>query len=560
MLIALQIKKRYDELKKIKYRQILVEKNVRSSKTLEAVKRHFDIEFGNLGLVSSMGIEILKGVSGKLLHGRTCAIMGPSGAGKTTFVSLLTGKHSALMRLPADMERGEKKRKVIEIIKFLGLDHVMDSAIGNEEERGISGGQRKRVNIGMELVAEPSILFLDEPTSGLDSVTSLEVCTLLKSIAHQQELTIAAIIHSPSPQAFDTFDDFLLLGKGGMSIYFGERAKALEYFINLGYEKPSFLSPSDFMLEIASGKVKPSGRSHLTVADLHEIWKGNDTRSKELREISTNEYTIDVEEDDDTELMHKQTSDKSAGFVSSIYHIYHESYEYTFDVFTEFWGFLGSSLFWKSDPIRETPNFFVAFALLFKRACLQLYRKKAGFLYDQAVHLVSGVFISFAISPQDYIGKVPQDLCKVTPYIVLPSCLSAADGIQDVGIFMALGATFCAVNAGTTTFGYERVVYWRDTAAGMRTIPYFLAKVVADIPRILLASLMYSLAFILFYAYRAAFYEIYLIVLLLYLASWAMGYFMSTVVAREKLGLAATGLALAYGLVLNGASPKLDVV
>ena len=137
--------------------------------------------------------------------------MGPSGAGKTTFVTLLTGKvprttgkvsingqpdelskykkligyvpqedimlrelsvreilmHSARMRLPKSWTFSMIKNKVLEIISFLGMGHVMDSIVGNEEERGISGGQRKRVNIGMELVAEPSVLFLDEPTSGM---------------------------------------------------------------------------------------------------------------------------------------------------------------------------------------------------------------------------------------------------------------------------------------------------------------------------------------------------------------------------------------------------------
>ncbi|CAG8440511.1 6656_t:CDS:10 [Acaulospora morrowiae] len=602
ILILLHIKRKSDELKRMKYQRILHEKRPLSERTLGSVPKYFDIEFENLSLVTPMGIEILKGVSGKFLHGRTCAIMGPSGAGKTTFVSLLTGKvkrtsgkvkvngvteslekyqkligfvpqedimlreltvreilvHSALMRLPSNMERAEKKRKVIEIIKFLGLDHVMDSVIGDEEERGISGGQRKRVNIGMELVAEPSILFLDEPTSGLDSVTSFEVCTMLKSIAHQQGLTIAAIIHSPSPQAFDTFDDFMLLGKGGMIIYFGERDKAMDYFTDLGYESPPFLSPSDFMMEIASGKVHPRGKPNVTLIDLHEIWKGGKKEATGFfGETRVHESNLEL----GLGLLPEAESRKLAGgFISSVYHIYVESREYVIDVISEFWEFLKSCAFWKSNHIRETPNVFITFVLLFKRSCLQLYRNRGGFMYDQSVHLVAGLFISFAISNQDYIGKVPQDLCSITPFIVLPSCLSPADGLQNISVFMALGATFCGINAGTATFGYERVVYWRDTAAGMRTVPYFLAKVVADIPRILLASLMYSLAFILFYAYRAPFYEVYLIVLLCYMATWAMGYFLSSVVPKEKLGLAATGLALACGLVLNGATPRLELV
>lgn len=159
----------------------------------------------------------MSNVTGQLSAGRTTAVMGPSGAGKTTFVTLLTGKvkrtagsvlingrsdelsnykklvgyvpqedimlrelsvrevlmHSARMRLPSDWKYQRIKAKVNEIISFLGMSHVMNSIIGNEEERGISGGQRKRVNIGMELVAEPSILFLDEPTSGMIFTLSL---------------------------------------------------------------------------------------------------------------------------------------------------------------------------------------------------------------------------------------------------------------------------------------------------------------------------------------------------------------------------------------------------
>ncbi|CAG8661704.1 2173_t:CDS:2, partial [Diversispora eburnea] len=101
---------------------------------------------------------------------------------------------------------------------------------------------------------------------------------------------------------------------------------------------------------------------------------------------------------------------------------------------------------------------------------------------------------------------------------------------------------------GTTTFGYEKVVYWRDTSSGMKTIPYFLAKSIADIPRILLAALMFSLSFILFYSYLSSFRDIYVIVLLTYIAAWQI----------EKLGLVGTGVALAFGMVLSGSTPRLD--
>ncbi|CAG8488921.1 20517_t:CDS:10, partial [Racocetra persica] len=564
------------------------------------VKKTFDIEFENLGLVLPSGIEIMKGVTGKLSHGRTCAIMGPSGAGKTTFVSLLTGKakrtsgtvkvngvveplekyrkligfvpqedvmlreltvrdilvHSALMRLPNDMDRAVKKQKVIEVIQFLELSHVMESIIGNEEQRGISGGQRKRVNIGMELVAEPSVLFLDEPTSGLDSATALEVCNLLKTIAHSQGLTVAAVIHSPSPQAFKTFDDFLLLGKGGRIVYFGPTNEALKYFESLGFRCPEEENPADFMLEVAAGKVKPVDRQDITVPDLFEAWERYCEAGKAT---FTHDTKLGIPDDEPT---HRNCfrllySEICLPFI----HVIQDICVYTVDVSMEFYSFLERTFcFCRRDPIRETPNVFVAFILLFKRACLQLYRNIVQFLLDQLLHLGCGIFISLAVSNLTYIWKPPKEVCEITPFILIPICLQAKDTLQNVGVFMSLGVTFAGISAGGSTFGYEKVVYWRDTSAGMHTIPYLLAKIVADIPRLIIAALMFSLAFIIFYPFRAELWQIYIIVLFLYVAAWAMGYFVSGLVSKEKLSLVGTGFALAWGMVLSGATPKLEDV
>lgn len=164
------------------------------------------------------------------------------------------------MRQPVHMSHNEKRLKVLEVIQFLGLGHIMDNPIGDVETRGISGGERKRVNIGMELVASPSILFLDEPTSGLDSSTSLEVCKLLKQIAQEQYLTVAAVVHSPSPHAFNQFDDLLLLGSGGRVVYSGPRDEAATYFESIGYPVPDDESPADFFITLAAGRVDKSTR------------------------------------------------------------------------------------------------------------------------------------------------------------------------------------------------------------------------------------------------------------------------------------------------------------
>ncbi|RHZ83226.1 hypothetical protein Glove_99g54 [Diversispora epigaea] len=611
ILILFQIKKKVDEEKNKKYKRLLIEPRFENSeKTLDRVSKTFDIEFEDLGLVLPSGIEIMKGVSGSLVHGRTCAIMGPSGSGKTTLVSLLTGKirrtdgkikvkkfnengievigtsrqldyyrkligfvpqedimlreptireilvHSALMRLPTEMPREEKKQKVIDVIKFLELSHVMDTVIGDEESRGISGGQRKRTNIGMELVAEPSILFLDGPTSGLDSATALEVCKLLKKVVKHQGITVAAVIHSPSENAFKMFDDLMLLGKGGRVVYFGPRDEAMNYFNDLGFVLPEDESEPDFIMEIASGRVKPKD-DDLCLEDLYDLWlkfqyqKKNRASSVDSYSVSNEGIIINVE---------SSLKPGRVRFWTPIYQTIHEFYHYVIDVGSEFSYFLKGLIFWTKDPVRQTPNVFFSFILLFKRACLQIYRNKTRFLFDLLLHFGCGALVSLATNGLDYIGRAPNQLCSIAPYVELSSCLNARDDLQTIGVLAALGVTFCGINAGTTTFGYEKVVYWRDTSSGMKTGPYFLAKSIADIPRMLIAGLMFSLAFILFYSYRARFGEIYVIILLTYIASWELGYFLSAIFSKEKFGLVGTGFALAFGMVLSGATPILDTV
>lgn len=118
---------------------------------------------------------------------------------------------SARFRLPKHTSRREHLELVDRAISLLGLTEVRNSLVGNEESRGVSGGQRKRVNIGLELVADPCVMFLDEPTSGLDSSSCRHVITVLSRVAHMG-VTCAAVVHQPSNRIMSKFDDILLLG------------------------------------------------------------------------------------------------------------------------------------------------------------------------------------------------------------------------------------------------------------------------------------------------------------------------------------------------------------
>ncbi len=101
------------------------------------------------------------------------------------------------------------------LIKELGLERCADTKVGNTFIRGLSGGERKRTSIGVELITNPSLLFLDEPTTGLDSTTALNVLELLKHLAENGR-NIVSTIHQPSSEIFGQFDNLILMVRGNI--------------------------------------------------------------------------------------------------------------------------------------------------------------------------------------------------------------------------------------------------------------------------------------------------------------------------------------------------------
>lgn len=128
--------------------------------------------------------------------------------------------YTAELKRPVEQTQEERLAAVESTIHALGLESCRGVKIGSSLARGISGGQAKRVNIGLALVTSPRVLFLDEPTSGLDSYTSNEVMTVVKNLA-SRGLTVLATIHSPTPYCFNLFDRLLLLLRGNV-VYFGD--------------------------------------------------------------------------------------------------------------------------------------------------------------------------------------------------------------------------------------------------------------------------------------------------------------------------------------------------
>ncbi|XP_038900975.1 ABC transporter G family member 15-like isoform X2 [Benincasa hispida] len=154
--------------------------------------------------------------------------------------------YSANLRLPSSMTKEEVNDIVEGALLEMGLQECADGIVGNWHLRGISGGEKKRLGIAMEVLTRPSLLFLDEPTSGLDSAAAFFVIQALRSIAHDGR-TVICSIHQPSSEVFALFDDLFLLS-GGQAVYFGESKTAAEFFAEAGFPCPRLRNPSDHFL------------------------------------------------------------------------------------------------------------------------------------------------------------------------------------------------------------------------------------------------------------------------------------------------------------------------
>ncbi|KAL2098049.1 hypothetical protein ACEWY4_007256 [Coilia grayii] len=239
--------------------------------------------------------DILVDLSGIMRPGLN-AILGPTGSGKSSFLDVLAGRKapdglsgevlidgapqppnfkclsgyvvqddvvmgtltvrenlrfSAALRLPSSVSQKEKEVRVNHLIEELGLSKVADSRVGTQIIRGISGGERKRTNIGMELIIDPSVLFLDEPTTGLDASTANSVLLLLKKMANHGR-TIIMSIHQPRYSIYRLFDSLTLL-VSGKQVYHGPAQEALDYFANIGYTCEAHNNPADFFLDVING-------------------------------------------------------------------------------------------------------------------------------------------------------------------------------------------------------------------------------------------------------------------------------------------------------------------
>lgn len=243
-------------------------------------------------------LTILSDMNGYVKSGECLAIIGGSGAGKSSFMNLLsdrikivketkiTGsveinnqpmsyekfKHVIGFVMQTDiflehltvkeyfkfaidlratnLSEEEKMARLENGIAIMKLERAQDNYVGGVYRKGISGGEKKRLNIGFELLGDPSIIFLDEPTSGLDSYTSFIIMNLLRQISKDNNIIVVYTIHQPSIETFNLFDNLLILDRG-RNIYFGKAKGAIDYYAQLDYPVPENTNPANHFITLA---------------------------------------------------------------------------------------------------------------------------------------------------------------------------------------------------------------------------------------------------------------------------------------------------------------------
>ncbi|CAF3970886.1 unnamed protein product [Adineta steineri] len=298
-------KEHYIEMREVDKLQAQVSDD--GARTLAALSSHITVTFHNVSKVINVPAKmidssskerfierkLLDQVSGQIQPGQLVALMGPSGCGKTTLLNTLAGRalngvtgniwfndqsydrsmkrklayvlqqdlffeqltvkqqltYTGLLRLPNHLSRNDKLAQVEQIIDQLRIRKCANTPITL-----ISGGEKKRVNIGTELLTNPSVIFLDEPTSGLDSTSAVALIDVLRELAMQGK-TIITSIHQPSSQIFQSFDQLILLADG-KTIFMGKPSDALPYFATLGHQSPPQYNPADYVMDLVNQDMK----------------------------------------------------------------------------------------------------------------------------------------------------------------------------------------------------------------------------------------------------------------------------------------------------------------
>lgn len=494
---------------------------------------------------------VLQNVTGSIERGSLVAVMGGSGAGKSTFVNVLMGKtantggavavnnspgkikrykkligyvpqddivlpeltvrenilHAARIRLPRTWSAAEIEAHVDCVVDCLELAHVAHSRVGSIGKPVISGGQRKRVSIGMELAAAPMAIFLDEPTSGLDAASAVSIMKTLKALAHLG-LSIIVIIHQPRLEIFEMLDGLVLLGNGQI-IYEGPETAVQPYFEGLGFHFPEHGNLGDAVTDIITGNGRPyKARGDVTKDALIGHWQHARAQTGGVAALKR----ASVLAPGDAHAMHQAIKKRGASR------------------FLQVW-------------------------LCLCRAMLQQYRTLSAFWFEVGLASVAGLLIGLAENSRKGV------LFKGFYYAPYEVFSAAADfrAAPELGLLLAIAMGLVSAAPGVRVFSEEMLLYRREAEAGHSRLAYFAAKTLSALPRMLLACFHFS-CFVYLLAVPVIDWGTAFVANMAYTwCVYGLAACVSMVARREDAPLLATMISLIVA-ILSGAAPSLAQV
>lgn len=357
----------------------------------------------------------------------------------------------------------------------------------------------------MELAAAPMALFLDEPTSGLDATAAASIMSTLKALS-RLGMTIVTIIHQPRQEIFESLDSLVLLGKGRM-IYLGPEVGIRPYFEGLGFTFPEHSNPADIMGDIIAGE----GRTY------------------------------------------KHSGDASVQGLIDYWHSKHPSMESDLDkkstVSMAEMNALQATIKQRGAP------WFRQIWFCFRRSLVQQYRMKSSFYFELGVGAMAGFLIGLAEETQK--GMNFRGIFN-HPYELFSASVEYS-AVPQMALLVGLAIGLTASAPGVKIFGEEKLVYWREAAAGHNRFAYYIGKVVSTIPRMILANFHFTTMFMLLSTPRIGWFPAFAANLLYFWCIYGLASCVSMVTRREDGPLLAVMSSLIVG-VLNGMSPSLKKV
>ena len=347
----------------------------------------------------------------------------------TTYETLET---SAILRASNHLSSSKKQSIVEKLILKLGLKKVSNTKVGDAKTRGVSGGEKKRIAIGNELVGcdndeENVVFFADEPTSGLDTYSSLQVMQKIKSLTSSGSNTAIISIHQPRTAILDLFDEITILAEGKV-VFSGERAELQPYFASLGYKCPVNVNTAEYYIDLvsidySSLEAETASRDRIESLAL---------QYKQKRSFKNSQVAISMRQ--------------SGGSVKSDRQIHMHS----MPVWRRVWSKVGRSL-------KE-------FQVLFTRAWRNISRDKPLFI----ARFMSGLFSALLFGAIYY--KMGDSAATVPDRL----------GLLQVA---AVNTAMSALIKATTSFVTEKLIVQRERRSGSYSVlPYFLSKLAAELP------------------------------------------------------------------------------